>query len=168
MWHLFNSSSILVWFVWSKPNEKNYRLDAICGAIRYALDAPKICPWFAQDMVKIPQRYAQKMLKICPSYDKISKTLITHTLSNMYPRDASASKNNLVFARNLIPLDWFNLISGRAFSIYPDGRKFKSAHLKELQWDFFTRDWCKLNLFSFLWLESKDRTCTIGVSNIAP
>ena len=32
---------------------------------------------------------------ICPRIDKISKTLLTHSLSNMDSRDASASKNNI-------------------------------------------------------------------------
>ena len=63
---------------------------------RYAQDMPEICSQYAQDMSKVCQRYAQympkNMLKTCPRYDKISKTLITDSLSNMYPRDASASK----------------------------------------------------------------------------
>ena len=32
-------------------------------------------------------------LKICPRFNNIAKTLVTHSLSNMDPRDASASKN---------------------------------------------------------------------------
>ena len=65
-------------------------------------DMPKICPRYARNMSKICPRYAkdmpnicQKYAKTCPRYDKISKTLITYSLSNMYPRDAKASKNTL-------------------------------------------------------------------------
>ena len=32
-------------------------------------------------------------LKICPRFNNIAKTLVTHSLSNMDPRDASAYKN---------------------------------------------------------------------------
>ena len=39
--------------------------------------------------------HSEHTLKICPIFDKISKTLVTHPLSNMNPRDASASKKDL-------------------------------------------------------------------------
>ena len=35
-------------------------------------------------------------LKICPRFNNIAKTLVTHSLSNMDPRDASASKNQWI------------------------------------------------------------------------
>ena len=94
-----------------------YALDMPKICLRYAHDKPMICPRYAHDMPMICLRYAQDMLKICLRYvhdisnicpwyaldmpniclsyawfDKISKTLMTEWVSNMDPRDASASK----------------------------------------------------------------------------
>ena len=44
--------------------------------------------------------HSEHTLKICPRFDKISKTTFHHWLSNMDPRDASASKNPVVKAWN--------------------------------------------------------------------
>ena len=72
----------------------------------HARDMPKICPWYAKDMPMICQRYAwdipkispwyaQDMHEICPTYAHGTQKHYWRGdwVSNMDPRDASASKN---------------------------------------------------------------------------
>ena len=48
---------------------------------------------YAKYTLNILWTYTKHTLKICPRFNNIAKTLVTHSLSNMDPRDASASKN---------------------------------------------------------------------------
>ena len=52
---------------------------------------------YPEHTLNILWTYSEHTLKICPRFDQISKTSPTHSLSNIDPRDASASKN------------WYNL-----------------------------------------------------------
>ena len=99
---------------------------------------PEICSRYAQDMAEKCQRYVKDTRRVFP---QISKTLITDWVtvwvSNMDPRDGSASKNQyLKLANNLLIFDC-NILGWRTFfsrrvelRLWPGRRIFSNQEFK--------------------------------------